>query len=104
MAFPFRDINVQASPDCYIFKSPSTPNALALTIDRPTGEIRLNDAALLSGKRVTRVFSIKGILGVIQLRLGTFSLLLPFSFPLLLSCSSSPQPSRGQLSNIRPPR
>ncbi len=70
MAFPFRDINVQSASDCYIFKSPSTPDAPALTIDRPTGEVRLSDAALLSGKRVSRIFSIKGILGVIQLRLG----------------------------------
>ncbi|CAK7237786.1 Phosphoinositide phosphatase sac1 [Sporothrix eucalyptigena] len=76
MALPFRDINVQVSPDCYIFKSPSTPNALAMTVDRPTGEIRLNDAALLSGKRVTRVFSIKGILGVIQLRLDKYVIVI----------------------------
>ncbi|CAK7212588.1 Phosphoinositide phosphatase sac1 [Sporothrix bragantina] len=76
MVLPFRDINVQVSPDCYIFKSPSTPNAPALTVDRPTGEIRLSDAALLAGKRVTRVFSIKGILGVIQLRLDKYILVI----------------------------
>ncbi|CAK7226974.1 Phosphoinositide phosphatase sac1 [Sporothrix curviconia] len=76
MVLPFRDINVQVSPDCYILKSPSTPNAPALTIDRPTSEIRLSDAALLSGKRVTRVFSIKGILGVIQLRLDKYVIVI----------------------------
>lgn len=76
MALPFRDINVQVSPDCYIFKSPSTPDAPALTIDRPTGEVRLSDAALLSGKRVTRVFSIKGILGMIQLRLDKYIIVI----------------------------
>lgn len=70
MAFPFRDINVQVSADSYVFKSPSARDALALTIDRPTGEVRLDDAALLSGKRTTRIFSVKGILGIIQLRLG----------------------------------
>lgn len=71
MALPFRDINVQTATDSYIFSSPSSPNAPALSIDRPTGDIRLNDAALLAGKRVTRVTSIAGILGMIQLRLGT---------------------------------
>ena len=72
MALPFRDINVQIAPDCYIFKSPSTPDAPALTIERPTGEVRLSDAALLSGKRVTRTTSVRGILGVIQLRLDKY--------------------------------
>jgi phosphatidylinositol 4-phosphatase len=70
MALPYRDINVEAAADCYIFKSPSSRNAPALTIDRPTGEIRLNDPSLLTNKRVSRVSSIAGILGVMQLRLG----------------------------------
>lgn len=70
MALPFRDINVQVASDSYIFRSPSTPNAPALTIDRPTGDIRLSDGALVAGKRVSRVTSIAGILGIIQLRLG----------------------------------
>ena len=74
MTLPFRDINVQSASDSYIFTSPSSPNAPALTIDRPTGDIRLSDAALLAGKRVSRVSSIAGILGVVKLRLGT----LPF--------------------------
>jgi hypothetical protein len=70
MTFPFRDINVQAASDSYIFSSPSSPNAPALTIDRPTGDIRLSDSTLLAGKRVSRVTSIAGILGVIRLKLG----------------------------------
>lgn len=70
MTLPFRDINVQAASDSYIFTSPSSPNAPALTIDRPTGDIRLSDASLLAGKRVARVSSIAGILGVVRLRLG----------------------------------
>jgi len=70
MAPLYRDINVSAAPDCYIFTSPSSPNAPALTIDRPTGELRLSEPSLLSNKRVSRVSSIAGILGVIQLRLG----------------------------------
>jgi len=70
MALPYRDTNVQVSSDSYIFSSPSSPNAPALTVDRPTGDIRLSDASLLAGKRVSRVSSIAGILGMIQLRLG----------------------------------
>lgn len=71
MALPFRDINVQVSSDSYIFTSPSSPNAPALAIDRPSGDIRLTDGALVGGMRVSRVTSIAGILGIIQLRLGT---------------------------------
>lgn len=74
MALPFRDINVQTASDSYIFSSPSSPNAPALTIDRPTGDIRLSDASLLTGKRVSRVTSISGILGMIRLRLGTLTI------------------------------
>ncbi|OAA62904.1 phosphoinositide phosphatase [Niveomyces insectorum RCEF 264] len=76
MAFPFRDINVQVASDCYVFKSPSSPDAPALVIGRPTGEVHLDDAALLSSGRVTRVFSIKGILGVIQLRLDKYVIII----------------------------
>lgn len=72
MALPFRDLNVQTASDSYIFSSPSSPNAAALTIDRPTGDVRLVDASLLSGKRVSRVTSVAGILGMIRLRLGGF--------------------------------
>ncbi|EFW98939.1 phosphoinositide phosphatase [Grosmannia clavigera kw1407] len=82
MAFPFRDINVQVSADSYIFKSPSSPDALALTIDRPTGEVRLDDAALLSGKRASRIFSIKGILGMIQLRLDKYVIVITKDEPV----------------------
>ena len=67
---PFRDINVHASATHYAFTSPSSPAAPTLVIDRPSGDIRLNDGALLGGKRVS---SIAGILGVIKLRLGTFA-------------------------------
>jgi hypothetical protein len=64
---PFRDINVHSSPSHYAFSSPSTPNAPTLVIDRPTGDIRLNDGKLLGTRRVS---SIAGILGIIRLRLG----------------------------------
>lgn len=72
MTLPFRDINVQVSSDSYIFTSPSSPNAAALCIDRPTGDIRLTDASLLAGRRVSRVTSIAGILGMIRLSLDKY--------------------------------
>lgn len=65
---PFRDINVHASASQYAFTSPSSPSAQSLVVDRPSGELRLNDGALLGAKRVS---SIAGILGMIKLRLGT---------------------------------
>lgn len=70
--FPFRDVNLRVTNDAYTFTSPSYPDAPALVIDRPTGDIRLGDANPHAAKRATRVSSIAGILGVIQLRLGTF--------------------------------
>ncbi|EON96024.1 putative phosphoinositide phosphatase protein [Phaeoacremonium minimum UCRPA7] len=76
MALPYRDINVQVSSDSYIFTSPSSPNAPALTIDRPTGDIRLTDGSSLAGKRVSRVTSIAGILGIIQLRLDKYVIVI----------------------------
>ena len=68
---PFRDINVHASPSHYAFASPSTPSAPTLVVERPTGDIRLNDGALLGTQRVS---SIAGILGIVQLKLGTMHL------------------------------
>ena len=64
---PFRDINVHASPSHYSFTSPSSPNAPTLVIDRPSGDLRLNDGKLLGTRRVS---SIAGILGIVSLRLG----------------------------------
>ncbi|KAF4549630.1 SacI-like domain-containing protein 1 [Elsinoe fawcettii] len=66
---PFRDINVHASSSYYSFSSPSTPDAPTLVIDRPSGDIRLNDGKLLGGQRVS---SIQGILGIISLRLDKY--------------------------------
>lgn len=64
---PFRDINVHASSNAYTFSSPSSPHAHALVIQRPTGDIRTQDAKSPSGQRM---YSIYGILGMITLRLG----------------------------------
>jgi phosphatidylinositol 4-phosphatase len=70
--FPYRDVNLKVSSDAYTFTSPSSPDAPALVLDRPTGDVRLHEGALPTGKRVSRVSSIAGILGIIQLRLGQF--------------------------------
>lgn len=64
---PFRDINVHASASHYAFTSPSSPSVPTLVVDRPSGDISLNDGKPLGGKRVS---SIAGILGMIRLRLG----------------------------------
>lgn len=69
---PFRDINVHASASHYAFTSPSSPNEPTLVIERPSGDIRLNDGSLLGSKRVS---SIAGILGVIRLKLGRLCIL-----------------------------
>jgi len=68
-SLPFRDLNVYASPSYYAFTSPSSPNVPGLIIDRPSGELRLNDGELTGGTRVT---SVSGILGIIKLRFGMF--------------------------------
>ena len=70
---PFRDINVHASASHYAFTSPSSPLAQTLVVERPSGDIRLNDGPLLGAKRVS---SIAGILGMIKLKLGEELLLL----------------------------
>ncbi|KAI8290435.1 Phosphoinositide phosphatase SAC1 [Colletotrichum sp. SAR11_57] len=77
---PYRDINVKVAPDSYIFTSPSSPDAPALVIDRPTGDLRLGDAGL--GKRVSRVSSIAGILGIIQLRLDKYVVVITKAQPM----------------------
>ena len=64
---PFRDINVHASTSHYAFTSPSSPSSPTLVIERPSGDLRLNDGSLLGAKRVS---SIAGILGIIKLKLG----------------------------------
>lgn len=64
---PFRDINLHASSSHYAFTSPSSPDSPSLVVERPTGDLRLNDAALSGAKRIS---SIAGILGVIKLKLG----------------------------------
>ncbi|KAK5129976.1 hypothetical protein LTR08_002569 [Meristemomyces frigidus] len=71
--FPFRDINVHASSTYYAFSSPSSPNAPTLVIDRPSGDLRLNNGKLTGGHRVS---SISGILGIIKLRLDSYVIVI----------------------------
>ncbi|KAK5692929.1 Phosphoinositide phosphatase sac1 [Elasticomyces elasticus] len=76
---PFRDINVHASSTHYAFSSPSSPNAPTLVIDRPSGDLRLNDGKLTGGHRVS---SISGILGIIKLRLDSYIITITKSQPM----------------------
>ncbi|KAK2623827.1 hypothetical protein QTJ16_007008 [Diplocarpon rosae] len=78
-SLPFRDINVHASASYYAFTSPSTSSAPTLVVDRPTGDLRLNDGALLGGKRVS---SIAGILGMIRLRLDKYIIVITKAQPM----------------------
>ncbi|EMC94311.1 hypothetical protein BAUCODRAFT_74206 [Baudoinia panamericana UAMH 10762] len=76
---PFRDINVHASSTYYAFSSPSSPNAPTLVVDRPSGDLRLNDGKLTGGNRVS---SISGILGIIKLRLDSYVIIISKSTPV----------------------
>ncbi|KAH8883648.1 hypothetical protein GQ53DRAFT_427173 [Thozetella sp. PMI_491] len=83
MTLPYRDINIHVAGDSYIFTSPSSPNAPALSIDRPTGDIRLVDgASYLSGRRVSRVSSVAGVLGMIRLRLDKYIVVITKAQPV----------------------
>lgn len=82
MANPFRDINLQVTPDSYTFLSPSSPNAPTLVIDRPTGDLRLSDSPSFPNKRTTRVSSIAGILGIISLRLDKYVIVITKAQPM----------------------
>ncbi|KAL8708615.1 MAG: hypothetical protein Q9220_006551 [cf. Caloplaca sp. 1 TL-2023] len=76
---PFRDINVHASTSHYAFTSPSSPSAQTLVVERPSGDLRLNDGALLGAKRVS---SIAGILGIIKLRLDKYIIVITKAQPM----------------------
>ncbi|KAK5992705.1 Phosphatidylinositol-3-phosphatase SAC1 [Cladobotryum mycophilum] len=79
---PFRDINLKVTNDAYTFTSPSSPDAPSLVLERPTGDIRLVQGAANSSKRATRVSSIAGILGVIQLRLDKYVVVITKTQPM----------------------
>lgn len=64
---PFRDINLLVSPSQYAFRSASSSSAPTLVVERPTGDLRLENSSAHGAKRVS---SIAGILGMIKLKLG----------------------------------
>ncbi|KAI1815563.1 putative SAC1 protein [Poronia punctata] len=82
MTLPYRDINVRIAPDSYTFTSPSSPDAPALVVDRPTGDVRLSETASFNNKRVARVSSIAGILGLIRLRLDKYVIVITKAQPV----------------------
>ncbi|KAI1430830.1 putative SAC1 protein [Xylaria sp. CBS 124048] len=82
MTLPYRDINVHVAADSYTFTSPSSPNAPALVIDRPTGDVRLSETASIKNRRVARVSSIAGILGLVRLRLDKYAIIITKAHPV----------------------
>ncbi|KAI2603782.1 putative SAC1 protein [Hypoxylon fragiforme] len=82
MTLPFRDINVHVAAESYTFTSPSSPNAPALIVDRPTGDVRLSESTHFPSKRVSRVSSIPGILGLIKLRLDKYVIIITKAEPV----------------------
>ncbi|KAJ6161403.1 Phosphoinositide phosphatase SAC1 [Penicillium chermesinum] len=76
---PFRDVNLHSSPSHYAFTSPSTPQAPTLVVDRPTGDLRLNDGPLAGAKRIS---SIAGILGIIKLKLDKYIIVITKAQPM----------------------
>nr|OQO22876.1 hypothetical protein B0A51_08602 [Rachicladosporium sp. CCFEE 5018] len=78
-SLPFRDINVHASSSYYAFSSPSSPNAPALVVDRPSGDLRLNDGKVTGGHRVSNV---PGILGIVHLKLDSYIITIAKAKPV----------------------
>ncbi|GES62490.1 phosphoinositide phosphatase [Aspergillus terreus] len=76
---PYRDINLHASSSHYAFTSPSSPNAPALVVDRPTGDLRLHSGPLSDAKRIS---SIAGILGIIKLKLDKYIIVITKAQPM----------------------
>ncbi|KAJ5352541.1 hypothetical protein N7452_001515, partial [Penicillium brevicompactum] len=76
---PFRDINLHASPSHYAFTSPSSRQAPTLVVDRPSGDLRLNDGPLSGAKRIS---SIAGILGILKLKLDKYIIVITKAQPM----------------------
>ncbi|KAJ5610513.1 hypothetical protein N7510_007232 [Penicillium lagena] len=76
---PFRDINLHASPSHYAFTSPSSPQSPTLVVERPTGDLRLNNGPLSGAKRIS---SIAGILGMIKLKLDKYIIIITKAQPM----------------------
>ncbi|EEH46943.1 uncharacterized protein PADG_03041 [Paracoccidioides brasiliensis Pb18] len=78
-SLPFRDINLLVSPSHYAFCSPSSASAPTLVVERPTGELRLENASAHGAKRVS---SIAGILGIIKLKLDKYIIVISKTRPM----------------------
>ncbi|KAF3483969.1 recessive suppressor of secretory defect [Arthroderma uncinatum] len=76
---PFRDINLHASPRCYAFRSASSSSAPSLVIERPTGELKLENASAHGAKRIS---SIAGILGIVKLKLDKYIIVISKARPM----------------------
>ncbi|KAI5808565.1 SacI homology domain-containing protein [Peziza echinospora] len=73
LTLPFRGLSVHASATNYTFRCPSFPDAASLVIDRPNGNMRMVENAVLQTKSA---MSIVGILGVIRLRLDKYIIVI----------------------------
>ncbi|KAI1334102.1 putative SAC1 protein [Xylariaceae sp. FL0016] len=82
MSLPYRDINVHVAADSYTFTSPSSPNAPALIVDRPTADLSLSEPSSYPSRRVLRVSSIAAILGIISLRLDKYVIVVTKAQPI----------------------
>ncbi|OJJ44624.1 hypothetical protein ASPZODRAFT_27275 [Penicilliopsis zonata CBS 506.65] len=76
---PYRDINLHASASHYAFTSPSSPDSPTLVVDRPTGDLRLNNGVLPGAKRIS---SIAGILGILKLKLDKYIVVITKAQPM----------------------
>jgi len=75
---PYRDINLHVAGAHYAFSSPSH-SAQTLVVERPSGDLRLNDGPLLATKRVS---SIAGILGIVKLKLDKYVIIITKAEPM----------------------
>ncbi|KAK2737612.1 hypothetical protein FQN55_000968 [Onygenales sp. PD_40] len=78
-ALPYRDINLLVSPSHYAFRSASSTSAPTLVVDRPTGDLRLDNASAHGARRVS---SIAGILGIIKLKLDKYIIVISKARPV----------------------
>ncbi|KMP07004.1 synaptojanin-2 [Coccidioides immitis RMSCC 2394] len=76
---PYRDINLLVSPLHYAFRSASSTSAPTLVVERPSGELRLDNVSVQGAKRVS---SIAGILGIIKLKLDKYIIIITKARPM----------------------
>ncbi|KAI1910273.1 Phosphoinositide phosphatase sac1 [Ophidiomyces ophidiicola] len=78
-SLPYRDINLLVSPLHYAFRSASSTSAPTLVVDRPSGDLRLDNVSVQGAKRVS---SIAGILGIINLKLDKYIIIITKARPM----------------------